>query len=67
ATVHFVDEGMDSGPIILQGAVPVLDEDTEETLAARVLEVEHKLYPEAIRLFVEGKLKIDGRKVRILK
>ncbi|MBO6178142.1 MAG: phosphoribosylglycinamide formyltransferase [Selenomonadaceae bacterium] len=66
ATVHFVDEGMDSGPIILQGAVPVLDEDTEETLAARVLEVEHKLYPEAIRLFVEGKLKIEGRKVRIL-
>ena len=66
ATVHFVDEGMDSGPIILQGAVSVLDEDTEDTLAARVLEVEHKLYPEAIRLFVEGKLKIEGRKVRIL-
>lgn len=65
-TVHFVDEGMDSGPIILQSAVPVLDDDTEETLAARVLEVEHKLYPEAIRLFAEEKLKIEGRKVKIL-
>lgn len=64
-TVHFVDEGMDSGPIILQEAVPVMDDDTEETLATRVLNVEHKIYPEAIRLFVEGKLKIEGRKVRI--
>ena len=65
-TVHFVDEGMDSGPIILQEAVPVKDNDTEETLAARVLKVEHKLYPEAIRLFTEGKLKIEGRKVKIV-
>ena len=65
-TVHFVDEGMDSGPIILQEAVPVLDGDTEETLAARVLKVEHKIYPEAIRLFEEGKLKVEGRKVKIL-
>ena len=62
-TVHFVDEGTDSGPIILQSAVEVLDDDTEETLAARVLEQEHKIYPEAIKLFVEGKLKIEGRKV----
>ena len=66
-TVHFVDEGTDSGPIILQAAVEVKDDDTEETLAARVLEQEHKIYPKAIKLFVEGKLKIEGRKVKILK
>lgn len=65
-TVHFVDEGTDSGPIILQAAVKVLDDDTEETLAARVLEQEHIIYPQAIKLFVEGKLKLDGRKVKIL-
>ena len=65
-TVHFVDEGMDSGPIILQAAVPVLDDDTEETLSARVLEQEHILYPKAIQLFVEGRLKVEGRRVRIL-
>ncbi|MCR5030527.1 MAG: phosphoribosylglycinamide formyltransferase [Selenomonadaceae bacterium] len=65
-TIHFVDEGMDSGPIILQTAVPVLDGDDEDTLAARVLEQEHKLYPRAIELFLKGKLKIEGRKVRIL-
>ncbi len=65
-TIHFVDEGMDSGPIILQTAVPVLDSDDEDTLAARVLEQEHKLYPRAIELFLKGKLKIEGRKVRIL-
>ncbi len=65
-TIHFVDEGMDSGPIILQTAVPVLDDDDEDTLAARVLEQEHKLYPRAISLFLNGKLKIEGRKVRIL-
>ena len=65
-TIHFVDEGMDSGPIILQTAVPVLDSDDEDTLAARVLEQEHKLYPKAISLFLNGKLKIEGRKVRIL-
>ena len=64
-TVHFVDEGTDSGPIILQAAVPVFDDDTEETLSARVLEQEHKIYPQAIKLFVEGKLKIEGRKVII--
>ena len=65
-TIHFVDEGMDSGPIILQTAVPVLDSDDEDALAARVLEQEHRLYPRAISLFLDGKLKIEGRKVRIL-
>ena len=65
-TVHFVDEGTDSGPIILQKAVEVFDDDTEETLSARVLEQEHIIYPQAIKLFVEGKLKIEGRKVKIL-
>lgn len=65
ATVHFVDEGTDTGPIILQEAVPVLQHDTPETLAARVLEVEHRLLPEAIRLFAQGKLRIEGRKVYI--
>ena len=64
-TVHFVDEGTDSGPIILQAAVEVREDDTEETLAARVLEQEHIIYPRAIKLFIDGQLKIDGRKVRI--
>lgn len=66
-TVHFVDEGTDSGPIILQAAVPVLDDDTEETLGARVLEQEHIIYPKAIQLYCEGKLEVDGRHVRIRK
>ncbi len=66
-TVHFVDEGMDSGPIILQAAVPVLDDDTEESLGARVLEQEHIIYPKAIQLYVEGRLEVEGRHVRILK
>lgn len=64
-TVHFVDEGTDSGPIILQAAVPVLDGDTEETLGARVLEQEHIIYPKAIQLYCEGKLRVEGRHVRI--
>lgn len=64
-TVHFVDEGMDSGPIIIQAAVPVLDGDTEETLAARVLQQEHIIYPKAIELYLNGKLIINGRKVSI--
>ena len=63
ATVHFVDEGMDSGPIVLQAAVPVEPNDTEETLSARILVQEHRLYPEAIRLFAEGRLRIEGRRV----
>jgi len=62
-TVHFVDEGVDTGPIIIQAVVPVLDDDTADTLAARILEQEHKIYPEAIRRFAEGRLKIVGRKV----
>lgn len=62
-TVHFVDEGLDSGPIILQSCVHVLPEDTEETLTARILEQEHIIYPEAVKLFVEGKLKIEDRNV----
>ena len=65
-TFHFVDEGMDHGPIILQDTVPVLDDDTEDTLAARVLTKEHILYPKAIELFVDGRLElIDDRHVRI--
>ena len=65
-TVHFVDEGMDSGPIILQASVPVMEDDTEETLAARVLEQEHRIFPEAIKLYVEGRLRTNGRNVHIL-
>ncbi|HXI02753.1 MAG TPA: phosphoribosylglycinamide formyltransferase [Candidatus Saccharimonadales bacterium] len=65
ATVHFVDEGLDSGPIVLQAAVPVEPGDTEETLSARILDEEHRLYPEAVRLYFEGRLRIEGRKVRI--
>ena len=65
-TIHFVDEGTDSGPIILQAAVPVLPEDTEETLAERVLAVEHRLYPRAIALCVKGQLRVEGRHVHIL-
>lgn len=67
ATVHFVDEGTDSGPIIFQEAVPVYFEDTSETLAARVLQVEHRLLPAAVGLFCEGRLRIEERKVKILK
>jgi phosphoribosylglycinamide formyltransferase-1 len=65
-TVHFVDKGVDTGPIILQEAVPVSPGDTAESLQQRIQVVEHKLYPLAIRLFAEGKLKIAGRAVRIL-
>jgi phosphoribosylglycinamide formyltransferase-1 len=64
-TVHFIDEGVDTGPIILQKAVRVYDDDDEESLADRVLKWEHKAYPEAVRLFVEDRLKIEGRKVYI--
>ena len=66
-TVHFVDEGTDTGPIILQKAVPVFDDDTEETLAARILVEEHKALPEAIQLWADGKLTIKGRKVYVAK
>ncbi len=64
-TVHFVDEGMDTGPIIIQAGAPVLPDDTEETLSGRILVLEHKLFPEAIRLFDEGRLEVRGRKVLI--
>lgn len=64
-TVHFVDEGVDSGPIILQKAVDVFDWDSEETLSSRILKEEHKLYPRTVKLFVEGKIEVKGRKVFI--
>lgn len=66
-TVHFVDEGTDSGPIILQKVVPVLDDDTEETLAERILVQEHIAMPEALKLWAEEKLIISGRKVKVKK
>jgi phosphoribosylglycinamide formyltransferase-1 len=62
-TVHFVDETLDGGPIIAQSTVPVADDDTEETLAARILEQEHQLYPEAVRLVASGKYEVVGRRV----
>jgi phosphoribosylglycinamide formyltransferase-1 len=64
-TVHFVDEECDHGPIILQAAVPVLEDDTVDSLSARILEQEHRIYPEAVRLFFEDRLSVDGRRVRI--
>ncbi len=65
ATVHFVDEGTDTGPIIMQKCVDVLDDDTPETLAARVLTVEHEILVKSVALLCEGRLEIDGRRVRI--
>jgi phosphoribosylglycinamide formyltransferase 1 len=65
ATVHFVDEGVDTGPIVMQAAVPVQTDDTEESLSARILVEEHRLYPQAIRLFAEGRLTLAGRTVTI--
>jgi phosphoribosylglycinamide formyltransferase 1 len=62
-TVHFVTEGVDEGPIILQAAVPILDGDTPETLADRILQQEHKIYPRAVQLFAEGRLRVEGRRV----
>ncbi len=64
-TVHFVTEGVDEGPIILQAAVPILDQDTADSLAARILEQEHKIYPHAVQLFAENRLRVDGRRVLI--
>ena len=64
-TVHFVTEGVDEGPIILQAAVPIFDDDTPDTLAARILEQEHKIYPRAVQLFAEGRLRVEGRRVFI--
>jgi len=65
-TVHFVDGGVDTGPIIVQAVVPVFIDDTEDTLAARILEQEHKIYPQAIQWFAEGRIKITNRQVQIL-
>lgn len=65
ATVHFVDDGVDTGPIVLQAAVPVRPDDTEATLSDRILVEEHRLYPEAVRLFALGRLEIRGRRVHI--
>jgi phosphoribosylglycinamide formyltransferase-1 len=65
-SVHFADEGVDTGPIIIQAVVPVYDADTEETLSGRILREEHRIYPQAIRLYAEGKLRVEGRKVRVL-
>lgn len=65
-TVHFVDDILDGGPIILQRCVDVKEDDTAETLADRILEQEHKIYPEAVKLFVENRLRIEGRKVKII-
>ncbi|MGD1834992.1 MAG: phosphoribosylglycinamide formyltransferase [Nitrososphaeraceae archaeon] len=64
-TVHFVDSGVDSGPIILQESTMVYDDDTEDELAARILDLEHKLYSRAVKLFSEGQIKVDGRRVII--
>jgi len=64
-TVHFVTEGVDEGPIILQAAVPTLDTDSPDVLAARILEQEHKIYPRAVQLFAENRLRVDGRRVFI--
>jgi phosphoribosylglycinamide formyltransferase-1 len=64
-TVHFVDEETDHGPIIIQAAVPVLEDDDEETLAARIMEYEHKIYPRAIQLYAQWRLEIQGRRVKI--
>jgi phosphoribosylglycinamide formyltransferase-1 len=66
-TVHFVDEGVDSGPIIIQSVVPVFDDDTQETLAARILKEEHRIYPQAIQLIAEKQIEIKGRKVHLIK
>jgi phosphoribosylglycinamide formyltransferase-1 len=64
-TVHFVDEGMDTGPIIIQAVVPILDNDTVDSLSERILKQEHKIYSRAINLYAEGRLKIDGRRVLV--
>ena len=63
ATVHFVEEALDSGPIVLQEAVPVREADTPDTLAARILEAEHRLYPRAVRIVLEGRYRVEGRRV----
>jgi phosphoribosylglycinamide formyltransferase 1 len=66
ATVHFVTPETDAGPIVMQGAVEVRDDDTPETLSARILEIEHRIYPEALRLLASGKLRLDGEICRLV-
>jgi phosphoribosylglycinamide formyltransferase 1 len=66
-TVHFVDENLDAGPIVLQAVVPVEDDDTEESLSARILKEEHRIYSEAVKIVLEGKFKIEGRRVLLTK
>ena len=66
-TVHFVDENLDAGPIVLQAVVPVEDSDTEDTLSARILKEEHRIYSEAVKIVLEGKFKIEGRRVLLEK
>jgi phosphoribosylglycinamide formyltransferase 1 len=65
ATVHLVEEALDGGPIVLQEAVPVMESDTVDTLAARILEVEHRIYPRAVRILLEGRYRLEGRRVRL--
>jgi len=65
-TVHFVDENLDAGPIVLQAVVPIADHDTEDTLSARILKEEHRIYAEAVKIVLEGKFKIAGRRVILL-
>jgi phosphoribosylglycinamide formyltransferase-1 len=64
-TVHFVTEGVDEGPIIVQAAVPILEGDSPDVLAARILEQEHRIYPRAIQLYAEGRLRVEGRRVLV--
>lgn len=64
-TVHFVTAELDHGPVVIQAAVPVLDDDTEDSLSARILKQEHRIYPQAVRWFAEGRLQLDGMKVRV--
>jgi phosphoribosylglycinamide formyltransferase-1 len=66
-TVHFVDEGVDTGPVVAQAVVPILDDDTVETLAARILKEEHRIYTEAVNLVIEGRIRIEGRRVLVRK
>ncbi len=65
-TVHFVDEGTDTGPIIIQAVVPILDTDTEDSLSERILKQEHKIFSRAIQLYAEGRLEVRGRRVIVL-
>jgi phosphoribosylglycinamide formyltransferase 1 len=65
-TVHFVDENLDAGPIILQACVPIEDDDTPDTLAERILKQEHRIYTEAVKIVLEGRYRIEGRRVRVI-